>query len=364
MLSGEYYVVLNNTATTGTLATVFATGLTGCPEPTQNYYQIRECSTGTDYRTIRTTSAVNLFVGNIVYNQTGSVFFTVISNTAQAGDFPEYSTNVYQSGNSTCPLGAYSCSTHSNIFTTSYDSSNGAITLNSSSSTAQVLSFSPATATAGQGDVAITYSFKDTNTNWTNTNATISNCTTTVDTGTAVVYRATFIDCAGSGAEKHVRSVNPIDTNQVISDESKCYRFLNNNGNSSNEADISTYTAYKEPDLDYIGNCGVCDAVVNPTTTTTTTTTLAPCIAVNVYRTRFNPTTNSDSMDILCGGGFAQTQYFNASSVAAATIYYSDFTCTTYKSTPEYISDANNTGDYYYWNGSSLTLIGNTGPCP
>ena len=117
------------------------------------------------------------------------------------------------------------------------------------------------------------------------------------------MYRATFIDCAGSGAEKHVRSVNPIDTNQVISDESKCYRFLNNNGNSSNEADISTYTAYKEPDLDYIGNCGVCDAVVNPTTTTTTTTTLAPCIAVNVYRTRFNPTTNSDSMDILCVEG-------------------------------------------------------------
>ena len=68
-------------------------------------------------------------------------------------------------------------------------------------------------------------------------------------------------------------------------------------------------------------------------------------------------------MNILCGGGFPTTQYFNASSVGAATIYYSDFTCTTYKSTAEYISDANNTSQYYYWNGSSLTLIGNTGPC-
>lgn len=364
ILSGEFYVVLNNTAISGNLATVVSTGLTGCPEPTQNYYQIRECTTGTDYRTQRTTTAVNLFVGNIVYNQTGDVFFTVMSNTAQVGDFPEYSTNVYQSPYSTCPLGAYSCSTHSNIFTASYDSSNGAITLNSSSSTAQVLSFSPITATAGQGDVTVTYSFKDTDPNYTNTNATISGCTTTVDTGTATVYRATFVDCAGSGAVKHVRSVSQIDTDQVISDGSKCYKFLNNNGDSSNEADISTYTIYNEPDLDSTGNCGVCDAVVNPTTTTTTTTTLAPCIAVNVYRTRFNPATNPDAMNILCGGGFATTQYFNASSVGAATIYYSDFTCTTYKSTAEYISDANNTSQYYYWNGSSLTLIGNTGPCP
>ena len=126
----------------------------------------------------------------------------------------------------------------------------------------------------------------------------------------------------------HVRSINEINTQQVISDGTKCYRFLNNNGNTSNEADISTYTIYFEPDLDYLGNCTVCENTVNPTTTTTTTTTLAPCIAVDVYRTRFNPATNPDAMSILCGDGFATTQYFNASSVGAATIYYSDFTCT------------------------------------
>ena len=363
VISSTYYTVINNTSTGGFPAAVIGVGSQGCPEQTQNYYQIRDCATGTDYRTQRTVDAVLFTVGSIVRNTSASKHFTVISNTAELNDFTEYSEQLTYAANTTCPLGNYSCSTHSNIFTTSYDSSNGAITFNSSSSTAQVLSFSPTTANAGQGDVTVTYSFKDTDVNWDNTNATISNCTTTVDTGTATVYRATFVDCAGSGAVKHVRSINPIDTNQVISDGSKCYRFLNNNGNSSNEADISTYTIYNDSDLDSTGNCGVCDAVVNPTTTTTTTTTLAPCIAVNIYKTRFNPATNQDAMNILCGGGFATTQYFNASSVGAATIYYSDFTCTTYRSTPEYISDANNTSQYYYWNGSSLTLIGNTGPC-
>ena len=363
VISSTYYTVINNTSTGGFPAAVIGVGSQGCPEQTQNYYQIRDCATGTDYRTQRTVDAVLFTVGSIVRNTSASKHFTVISNTAELNDFTEYSEQLTYATNTTCPLGNYSCSTHSNIFTTSYDSSNGAITFNSSSSTAQVLSFSPTTANAGQGDVTVTYSFKDTDVNWNNTNATISNCTTTVDTGTTTVYRATFVDCAGSGAVKHVRSISQINTNQVISDGSKCYRFLNNNGNSSNEADISTYTIYNEPDLDYTGNCGNCDAVVNPTTTTTTTTTLAPCIAVNIYKTRFNPATNQDAMNILCGGGFATTQYFNASSVGAATIYYSDFTCTTYRSTPEYISDANNTSQYYYWNGSSLTLIGNTGPC-
>ena len=363
ILTGEFYVVQNNTATSGNLATVISTGLTGCPEPTQNYYQIRECSTGTDYRTQRTTDAVVLYVGNIVYNQTGDVFFTVISNTAQVGDFPEYSTQVYQSPYSSCPLGSYNCNTYNDWVTASYNSSTGNITLTPVRNTTTVTTSSPTNTASGQGVITVTYSFQDSDVNWSNTDEIISGCTISVDTGTATVYRATFIDCAGSGAVVHVRSVNLIDTNQVISDSSKCYRFLNNNGDSSNEADISTYTAYNDPDLDSTGNCGVCDAVVNPTTTTTTTTTLAPCIAVDVYRTRFNPATNPDAMDILCGNGFATTQYFNASSVGAATIYYSDFTCTTYKSTPEYISDANNTSQYYYWNGNSLTLIGNTGPC-
>lgn len=363
VISSTYYTVFSNNATGGFPASVIGVGTQGCPELTEYYYQIQDCDTGTNYRTQRTVDAVLFTVGAIVRNTTASKHFTVISNTAEFDDFPEYSEQLTFAINTTCPIGDYSCDTHSSLITSSYDSSNGAITLSGSTSTIEIISFSPTTATAGQGDVTVTYSFRDTNVNYNNYNTIISGCTITVDTGTTVIYRATFIDCAGSGAVVHVRSINEINTQQVISDGTKCYRFLNNNGDTSNEADISTYTVYFEPDLDYIGNCTVCENTVNPTTTTTTTTTLAPCIAVDIYRTRFNPATNQDAMNILCGGGFATTQYFNASSVGAATIYYSDFTCTTYRSTPEYISDANNTSQYYYWNGSSLTLIGNTGPC-
>jgi len=354
ILSGAYYTVINNTATSGTLATVTSTGLTGCPEPTQNYYQIRECSTGTDYRTQRTTDQVNLFINNIVYNQTGDVFFTVISNTAQVGDFPEYSTQVYQSPYSSCPLGSYNCNTYNDWVTASYNSSTGNITLTPVRNTTTVTTYSPTNAASGQGVITVTYSFRDSDVNWSNTDEIISGCTISVDTGTAIVYRATFTDCDGLGSTINVTSSQQIDTNQVLSDGITCYQFANNNGGSS-EQDVTTYTSY--------GNCTECDNVVNPTTTTTTTT-LAPCHPINAYVATDNPATSSAAMNILCGtGAGARTSYFSTTTLSNQTVWYTDFTCSTIRSTHGYLTDATNTAQYYYWNGNSMSLIGSTN-CP
>lgn len=354
IFGGGFYVVQNNTATSGNLVTVIGTGLTGCPEPTQNYYQIRECSTGTDYRTKRTTDTVALYVGNIVYNQTGDVFFTVISDTAQVGDFPEYSTQVYQSPYSSCPLGSYNCNTYNDWVTASYNSSTGNITLTPVRNTTTVTTYSPTNTSSGQGVITVTYSFRDSDVNWSNTDEIISGCTISVDTGTATVYRATFTDCDGSGSTINVTSSQQIDPDQVLSDGVTCYQFTNNNGGSP-EQDITTYTSY--------GNCTQCDNVVNPTTTTTTTT-LAPCYSINTYVTTDNPATSTAAMNILCGtGSGARTSYFSTTTLSNQTVWYTDFTCSTIRSTHGYLTDATNTSQYYYWNGNSMTLIGNT-ICP
>ena len=152
-------------------------------------------------------------------------------------------------------------------------------------------------------------------------------------------------------------SSQPISTTQVLSDGNECYQFVNNNGGTP-EQDISEFTLYNSGSTSG-ENCIACNDAVNPTTTTTT---LAPCFPINIYVTTTNPATDSAAMAIVCGEGGARTRtaYFNTNDLSTATAWYTDEDCTTLRSTHGYLSAAGNTSEYYYWNGSSMTLIGDT----
>jgi hypothetical protein len=260
-----------------------------------------------------------------------------------------------------CPLGTYSCDTYNDWVTVNWNSGTGVITVNPVRSTTTVEGFTPINASSGQGVVTVTYSFSDSNPLWDNTNEIITGCQIQIDTGTgAVVYRATFITCEDpAGLIKNIFSNQPIDTTHVLSDGTECYRFENNNGGTP-EQDISEFTIYSSSATSG-ENCSDCYNAVN-TTTTTTTTTLAPCFPINVYVNVNNPAIDSAAMETMCGGSGARsrTAYFNSNSLTTATAWYTDEACTTLRSTHGYLSDSSNTSQYYYWNGSSMTLIGNT----
>ena len=349
--TGIYYTVINDTATTGGVINYSTTGLTGCPDIAESrYYGIEKCDDGVLYRTQATNDSVSFSLNQIVQAGSGGVTFRIFSTSVGVNDYIEYSQPVSASSLTTCPLGNYTCNTHSDWVTVSYDSPTGAISVTPTRSTTTVHSYSPTTASTGSGNVFITFTFSDSNTAYSNAGTQVT-CTNgaVIDTGeAAITYYARFITCDDpTGLIINVSSANPIDSTIVLSDGSACYQFVNNNLASPN-ADISTYTIYDSGATAAL-NCAACANVVNPPPPPPEPT----CYSVLSTYTTTDPATSSTAMNTLCTGR-QRTVNMNGNGLSQSTQIYSDESCTTLRGTPIYYADSSH---YYYWDGSTLTQI-------
>lgn len=350
--TGVYYKVISTDATTGGIIDNYSnTGLTGCPPVAQFYYGIEKCDDGTLYRTQASNTAVTFSLNQIVETGSGGVTFRVFSTSVGINDYVEYSEPVSASALTTCPLGDYTCNTHSDWVTVSYDSPTGAISVTPTRDTTTVHSYSPTSAATGSGTVFITFTFSDSNPAYSNagTQVTCSNGAS-VDTGEATItYYARFVTCDDpTGLVINVSSANPIDETIVLSDGTECYQFVNNNLATPN-ADISTYTIYNSGETAAL-NCAACANVVNPPPPPPEPT----CYSVLSTYTTTDPATSSTAMETLCSGR-QRAVNMNGNGLSQSTQIYSDESCTTLRGTPIYYADSSH---YYYWDGSALTQIG------
>ncbi len=352
--TGIYYTVIDDTSTTGGFVNYSATGLTGCPDLTggnDRYYGIEKCDDGTLYRTQATNTSVTFSLNQIVETGSGGITFRVFDLDVGSTDYVQYSQGVSASSLTTCPLGNYTCSTHGDWVTVSYNSATEAISVTGTRSTTTVHSYNPTTKATGSGTVAVSFTFSDSNPAYTNAGTQVT-CTdgAIIDTGTAAVtHYARFITCNDpAGQIINVSSANPIDSTIVLSDGSGCYSFTNNNLASPN-SDLSNYTIYNSQETSAL-NCADCDNVVNP----------APpppepvCYSVLATAIVTDPATNQDAMEHLCTGR-QRAVNMNGNGLSLSTQIYSDENCTTLRSTPGYFA---NSSHYFYWSGVSLTEIG------
>jgi len=351
--TGLYYLVINNTATTGAVVNYSTTGLTGCPDIAESrYYGIEKCDDGVLYRTQATNDSVSFSLNQIV--EGGGTTFRIFDVDVGVNDYTEFSSGVSASNLSTCPLGTYTCSTHSDWVTVSYNSGTQAVSVEPTRTTTTVHSFSPTTISPGSGNVAITFTFSDSNSAYTNANAQV-NCSNAIllDTGTdAITYYATFVTCnEPTGAVIFVSSPNPIDSTIVLSDQNECYSFSNNNLGNPN-SDLSNYTTYNSKSTSAL-NCSDCADVVNPPPPPGTPT----CYSILATAQTVDPATDATAMENLCSGR-QRTVHMNGNGLALSTQIYSDDSCTTLRSTPGYFA---NSSHYFYWSGVSLTLIDSLG---
>ena len=355
--TGIYYIVIDNNSTTGGLVNYSATGLTGCPDLTgggssaPRYYGIEKCDDGVLYRTQATNDSVTFSLNQIVETGSGGITFRVFDLDVGSTDYTEYSQGVSASSLTTCPLGTYTCNTHSDWVNVSYNSGTQAISVTPTRSTTTVHSYSPTTAATGQGTVAISFTFSDSNSAYTNagTQVTCAN-SAIIDTGSAAVtYYARFVTCNEPAGEfVNVSSANPIDSTIVLSDGSECYSFTNNNLASPN-SDLSNYTIYNSKATSAL-NCADCADVVNPPPPPPTPV----CYSVLATAIVTDPATDSSAMQHLCTGR-QRAVNMNGNGLSLSTQIYSDENCTTLRSTPGYFA---NSSHYFYWSGVSLTEIG------
>ena len=349
--TGIYYKVISTDATTGGIISNYSnTGLTGCPPVAQFYYGIEKCDDGVLYRTQASNTAVSFSLNQIVETGSGGITFRVFSTSVGVNDYAQYSLPVQASALTTCPLGAYTCNTHSDWVTVSYNSATEAISVTPTRNTTTVHSYSPTTAAIGSGNVAITFTFSDSNTAYSNANTQVT-CQNgaIVDTGeAAITYYARFVTCEdANGTFINVTDTSPIDSTIVLSDGTECYQFVNNNLASPN-ADISTYTIYDSQATAAL-NCADCANVVNPPPPPPEPV----CYNVLVTYTATDPATDSAAMETLCTGR-QRAVNMNGNGLSLSTQIYSDLSCTTLRATPLYYADSSH---YYYWDGSTLTQI-------
>jgi len=349
--TGIYYKVISTDATTGGIIGDYSnTGLTGCPPVAQFYYGIEKCDDGVLYRTQASNTAVSFSLNQIVETGSGGITFRVFSTSVGVNDYAQYSLPVQASALTTCPLGVYTCNTHSDWVTVSYNSATEAISVTPTRNTTTVHSYNPTTAAIGSGNVAITFTFSDSNTAYSNANTQVT-CQNgaIVDTGTgAITYYARFVTCEDpNGGVINVTDTSPIDSTIVLSDGTECYQFVNNNLASPN-ADISTYTIYDSQATAAL-NCADCANVVNPPPPPPEPV----CYSVLATYTATDPATDSAAMETLCTGR-QRTVNMNGNGLSLSTQIYSDESCTTLRATPLYYADSSH---YYYWDGSTLTQI-------
>jgi hypothetical protein len=350
-----YYKVTGTTQVyQGTkLTNVTNTGQTNCPSPPTYYYGLEHCTTNTLYRSIQGSGSGLFSVNDIV--ESNGIQLRVISTNATVNQYTQFGV-IQPSNYTTCPLGTYTCNTYGDWVTLGWNSATGVITCTPTRSTTTVHSFSPQSATAGSGNVFVTFTFSDNQAAWDNTNAQVT-CSNgaSINTGTGgTTHYASFVTCGDpTGQLIWVESSSPISASSVISNGSDCFQWTSNNLGTPRQ-DISNYTVYNT--FGTVGaNCTDCAS--NLPTTTTTSTTAQTCFAIDVYYTNVDPATSNTALNDLCGNGALRTIYGNGNGLANSTALYTNSSCTSLASGTRYYSEAPGGGNYYRWNGVSLTLI-------
>ena len=341
------------------LTNVTNTGQTNCPSVPTYFYGLEHCTTSTLYRSVQGSGSGLFSVNDIV--ESGGIQLRVVSTNATINQYTQY--GVIQSSNyTTCPLGTYTCNTYGDWVTLGWNSATGVITCTPTRSTTTVHSFSPQSATAGSGNVFVTFTFSDNQAAWDNTNTQVT-CSNgaSINTGTGgTTHYASFVTCGDpTGQLIWVESSSSISASSVISNGSDCFQWTSNNLGTPRQ-DISNYTVYNTFGT-VGGNCTDCAS--NLPTTTTTSTTAQTCFAIDVYWTTTDPATSTAAADDLCGNGSLRTVYGNGNGLANSTSIYSNSSCTSLASGTKYYTEAPGGGTYYRWNGTTLTQI-TTVNCP
>ncbi len=356
-----YYKVTGTTQVyQGTkLTNVTNTGQTNCPSAPTSYYGLEHCTTNTLYRSIQGSGSGLFSVNDIV--ESNGIQLRVISTNATVNQYTQFGV-IQPSNYTTCPLGTYTCNTYGDWVTLGWNSATGVITCTPTRSTTTVHSFSPQSATAGSGNVFVTFTFSDNQAAWDNTNAQVT-CSNgaSINTGTGgTTHYASFVTCGDpTGQLIWVESSSSISASSVISNGSDCFQWTSNNLGTPRQ-DISNYTVYNTYGT-VGGNCTDCQN--NLPTTTTTSTTAQTCFAIDVYWTTTDPATSTAAADDLCGNGSLRTVYGNGNGLANSTSIYSNSSCTSLASGTKYYTEAPGGGTYYRWNGTTLTQI-TTVNCP
>ena len=142
-------------------------------------------------------------------------------------------------------------------------------------------------------------------------------------------------------------SINALSANTTVSIGTTCY-YITSVGVSFSSSDPEIINTFN--------SCSTCYASTGggtTTTTTTTTTTQTQCFPISFTYTGFNPATDQTGAGTLCGNNNTLLRYFNASTLGAATIMYSDASCTSYDSYSRYVSESVlNPSHYYHFTGT------------
>ena len=160
--------------------------------------------------------------------------------------------------------------------------------------------------------------------------------TTVAPTTLPPIFYKIYTQCnEGAGAVKYVSNQSNTFPN-VIYDGTLCYE-LSTTGGTGQDGDVDTYTSFSD--------CATC--VGATTTTLAPTTTAAPCVLHQVFLS------TSSQTDACCTVTDITNIYANNSNMDNATIAYRDSACTRTLLNGTYFTI--NGGDYYFWNGVTLT---------
>ena len=350
--NGPLYKVLGNATSGNSVGTVFANAATACPA----YYTLTQCYTNqTGYRTDNTTTEITLSNGRRVQGPNGmpyTVTGTVGSGLANIG-------TVTDTGQTGCPT--ITGSTQYYQLERCSDSVTGFLSLQTVNdinlSTNDVVGLGSAS--------GVTYQVTGTGLANTGTQVGVvadtgnTNCLTPVTPpvvpGTTTYAR--FISCDDpTGAIISVSSTQSIGTWWVISEvgQFECYRWLDNtqgvNPIELNSSNFNFYTVESTAGA----NCSDCQSVVPPPAPAPRPPSQT-CFTLSLLRS----STALNLCDVV-----PTTVYANNSTLASASIIYSNSDCTTLESVDRYLASSIGAG-YYFWNASAQTLTGSfTLNCP
>ena len=340
--SGPRYKVVGTTASGTTVGTVFTVSDSDCP----TYYELQQCYTlQGSYRTNQTITDITLSVGDRVKDSCGMPY-TVQTVGVSGGGYANVG-DVTDLGASGCP--SYSSPTRYEMQKCD-DSTTGHISLQQTSDV--TLSVND-TVTVN----SIRYQISGTSTSTSGAVGVIcsdggNNCITPVTPPPqppASTYYARFITCDDpAGAIISVYSSSTISSWWVISEVGlyECYRWLDNiQGVNPTELNSSNFNFFATNNTAG-ANCIDCQNQSRPPPPPPPPP-AQTCFQVVLYKEPTNPIN-------LCGNPVQRTTNLDASTLAAATVTYTDTDCTTINTTPQYFSVTVG-GNYYYWNGSSFS---------
>ena len=337
--SGPLYRVVGTTTSGSSVGTVVTSTATACPV----YYELQQCYTlQGQYRSGNSTDDITLSVGDRVTDPCGMPY-TVVTVGVSGGGYANVGT-VTDTGQTGCPSltgPVYSlqrCSDSTTGYTSLQQASDVTIALNDTVTVAGTRYQVVGTTSSIVNQVGVVCPDGG------------NNCIVPVPPTVqppATIYYARFISCDDpTGLIIDVYSYQQISTWWVISEVGsfECYRWDSNTQGANpielNSANFNFFTTETTAG----GNCINCNnqAPAPPPTPPPTQN----CFQVVLYKSAIS------GID-LCSQTQTRTMNLNGSTLASSSLVYSDTDCTTLLSTSQYLSESTS-GDYYYWNGTSL----------